>query len=216
MSLNISPETKVGRVTDWDSREFINETRDEFTINETDKISRQRLKQFLEESKYAIASNGVMYRMDKRGCIPDILYDWFEKRTEFRKLEKRFGESGDDEKYTFYKKRQHIQKILLNSAFGVIGLPVFRIFNRDNAEAITLTGRDVIKASAEMANLKYNKELGGAEMELEMEDGSQITVYPNSEVVVKRGGVLVNIAASELKEGDDFIKKVSRNTQKSI
>ena len=208
MSLNISPETKVGKVTDWDAKKFINGTQEVFIINETDKISRDKLKQFLGDSGYSIASNGVMYRMDKAGCIPDILDEWFKKRIEFRKLEKQYGKSGDDEKYQFYKKRQHIQKIMLNSAFGVLGLPVWRFYDKDNAEAITITGREIIQSTADMANLKYNKELGGSEFTIEMEDGTEVNLYPNTKVEIKRNGVSVIIPASKLEEGDDFVKKV--------
>jgi DNA polymerase elongation subunit (family B) len=52
-----------------------------------------------------------------------------------------------------------VQKILLNSLYGVLGLPAFRFYDIDNAEAVTLTGQTVIKSTAEMANIKYNKEL---------------------------------------------------------
>jgi DNA polymerase elongation subunit (family B) len=114
----------------------------------------------LKETKYSVASNGVMYDTSKPGCIPDILDLWFNQRVEFRKLEKKYGEEGDKEKYAFYKKRQLVQKILLNSLYGVLGLPAFRFYDVDNATAVTLTGQTVIKSTAEMANIKYNKELG--------------------------------------------------------
>ena len=57
-----------------------------------------------------------------------------------------------------FKKRH--QKILLNSLYGVLGLPAFRFYDVDNAEAVTTTGQTVIKSTADMANIKYNKELG--------------------------------------------------------
>jgi hypothetical protein len=70
-----------------------------------------------------------------------------------------YGTEGDTEKYEFYAKRQLVQKILLNSMYGVLGLPAFRFYDVDNAEAVTLTGQTVIKKTAEMANIKYWKEL---------------------------------------------------------
>ena len=159
MTLNISPECKVGKVQNWDAQQYIKGEIDTFFIGDKS-ISRENLKKYLEESKYTIASNGVLYRTDIVGCIPDILDLWFGQRVEFRKLEKQYGESGDKEKYQFYKKRQLVQKILLNSLYGVLGLPAFRFYDVDNAEAVTLTGQTVIKSTAEMANIKYNKELG--------------------------------------------------------
>ena len=159
MTVNISPETKVGKISNWDAQKFIKGEIDTFYIGEKS-ISKENLKKLFDESKYAVSSNGVLYTTDKPGCIPDILDLWFKQRVEFRKLEKKYGEAGDKEKYAFYKKRQHVQKILLNSLYGVLGLPAFRFYDVDNAEAVTLTGQTVIKSTAEMANIKYNKELG--------------------------------------------------------
>jgi DNA polymerase elongation subunit (family B) len=42
----------------------------------------------------------------------------------------------------------------------VLGLPAFRFYDVDNATAVTTTGQTVIKSTADMANIKYNKELG--------------------------------------------------------
>jgi len=164
MSINISPETKMGKVEDWDAQKFIKGEVDEYRIGEK-YITKENLKKLLEESKYSIASNGVMYRTDKPGCIPDILDLWFSQRVEFRKLEKKYGAEGDKEKYAFYKKRQLVQKILLNSLYGVLGLPAFRFYDVDNATAVTTTGQTVIKSTADMGNIKYNKELGTRDLD---------------------------------------------------
>jgi DNA polymerase elongation subunit (family B) len=159
MTTNISPETKVGKIDNWDAQQFMKGTKSSYLID-GDNISRETLQEMLNETKYSVASNGVMYDTSKPGCIPDILDLWFNQRVEFRKLEKKYGEEGDAEKYAFYKKRQLVQKILLNSLYGVLGLPAFRFYDVDNAEAVTTTGQTVIKSTAEMANIKYNKELG--------------------------------------------------------
>jgi DNA polymerase elongation subunit (family B) len=159
MTTNISPETKVAKIDNWDAQKFMKGEIDTFNIGEKT-ISKENLRKLLDESKYAVSSNGVLYTTSKVGCIPDILDLWFAQRVEFRKLEKKYGEEGDKEKYAFYKKRQIVQKILLNSLYGVLGLPAFRFYDVDNAEAVTLTGQTVIKSTAEMVNIKYNKELG--------------------------------------------------------
>ena len=36
-------------------------------------------------------------------------------------------------KYKYYKVRQGVQKVLLNSLYGVLGLPMFRFYDLDNA-----------------------------------------------------------------------------------
>ena len=164
MTVNISPETKVGKIEDWDAQDFIKGKRDKWIIN-GDTITKENLKKFFEQSKFSVASNGVLYRTDTVGCIPDILDIWFNQRVEFKNEMKKYGKSGDKEKYEWYKKRQLVQKILLNSLYGVLGLPAFRFYDVDNATAVTTTGQTVIKSTADMANIKYNKELGDSTLD---------------------------------------------------
>ena len=204
MTINISPETKVGKIEDWEVNEFLKGKRDTWEIN-GDTITHANLKLFLERSKFSVASNGVLFRTDKVGCIPDILDLWFSQRVEFRKLEKQYGEEGDKEKYAFYKKRQLVQKILLNSLYGVMGLPVFRFYDVDTATAVTTTGQTVIKKTADMCNIKYNKELGGQPFIFELEDGTKVKRWPNSVLTVKRDGIVQDIVAKEIVETDDVI-----------
>jgi DNA polymerase elongation subunit (family B) len=164
MTINISPETKVAKIADWDVQKYMKREVDYYQMGE-DKISRDNLEKYIKEADLTISSNGVLYRKDKIGCIPEILDIWFNERVEFRKLEKKYGQEGDKEKYAFYGKRQLVQKILLNSLYGVLGLPAFRFYDVDNAEAVTTTGQTVIKNSANMGNIKYNKELGTTDVD---------------------------------------------------
>ena len=158
MTLNISPESKVGKIQDWDANKFVKGEVDTYYIGD-DTITKENLKRYLDESKYAVSSNGVLYRTDEIGCIPGILDIWFKKRVEYKNEMKKYGKAGNKEKYAFFHKRQLVQKILLNSLYGVLGLPAFRFYDLDNATAVTTTGQTVIKSTADMANIKYNKEL---------------------------------------------------------
>lgn len=158
MTLNISPETKMAKIDNWDGDAFVRGTIDEYIIN-GDTVSKEKLAAFLAKYQYSVASNGVMYRTDIIGLIPSILNEWFDKRVEYKDEMQKWGKAGDTEKYEFYKKRQLIQKILLNSLYGVLGLPAFRFYDIDNAEAVTLSGQTVIKKTQDAINHKYNTEL---------------------------------------------------------
>jgi DNA polymerase elongation subunit (family B) len=158
MTLNISPETKIAKIEDWNAEDFNRERKDEYIVG-GEKVSKEKLKAFLDKYKYTVASNGVMYSSDKTGLIPAILSDWFDKRVEYKNEMKKWGKAGDTDKYEFYKKRQLVQKILLNSMYGILGLPAFRFYDIDNAEAVTLSGQTVIKKTEAAINMKYNKEL---------------------------------------------------------
>jgi len=158
MTLNISPETKIAKIEDWNAEDFNRGRKDEYIVG-GEKVSKEKLKAFLDKYKYTVASNGVMYSSEKTGLIPAILSDWFDKRVEYKNEMKKWGKAGDTDKYEFYKKRQLVQKILLNSMYGILGLPAFRFYDIDNAEAVTLSGQTVIKKTEAAINMKYNKEL---------------------------------------------------------
>jgi DNA polymerase elongation subunit (family B) len=158
MTLNISPETKIAKIENWNAEEFLRGNVDEYIVG-GERVSKEKLKAFLDKYKYTVASNGVMYSSDRTGLIPAILSDWFDKRVEYKNEMKKWGNAGDTEKYEFYKKRQLVQKILLNSMYGILGLPAFRFYDIDNAEAVTLSGQTVIKKTEAAINMKYNKEL---------------------------------------------------------
>ena len=76
MTLNISPETKIGKINNWDANDFLKGKVDSYTIGD-DTITKENLKKYLKDSKFSVSSNGVLYRTDKVGCIPGILDLWF-------------------------------------------------------------------------------------------------------------------------------------------
>ena len=137
---------------------------DTYYIGE-DSISKENLKEYLEQSKFQLHLMVYFIEQIKVGCIPGILDLWFQKRVEYKNEMKKYGKAGDKEKYAFFHKRQLVQKILLNSLYGVLGLPAFRFYDVDNATAVTTTGQTVIKSTADMANIKYNKELGNPDLD---------------------------------------------------
>jgi DNA polymerase elongation subunit (family B) len=198
MTLNISPETKIGKIENWDAEAWIKgEDTGTYRIvgkDNTYEYTRQELAEVIKDSNLGVAANGVLYNQDKPGLIADILNTWFQKRVEYRKLEKKYGEEGNTEQYEFYGKRQHVQKILLNSMYGVLGLPAFRFYDVDNAEAVTLTGQVVIKKTAEMANIKYCKEL---------ETKQDYNVYIDTDSIYMMAEPLVKHRYPEYKEFDE-------------
>ncbi len=167
MSLNISPETKIGKIEGWNPEEFLKKSNKKtYSITQGEKLlgrfTEVELKNFLDSKNVGVATNGVMYRTDKDGLLSALLRKWFDERVEYRKLSRKFHEEGDKEKSDYFDRRQYLQKVLLNSLYGVLGLPVFRFYDVDNAEAVTYAGQSLIKFTKKIANNYYNKELGDA------------------------------------------------------
>lgn len=165
MSLNISPETKAGKVVNWNLDKFKDGTQNKFIVQIGDSretVDREGFDQFLHGMNLALSSNGILYTKNKKGIVPEILDKWFAERIEYKDLMKQYANEGNDEMTEFYDRRQHIQKIFLNSMYGYLGLPVSRFFDIDNAVAVTATGQEVIKESADFVNQLYKK-LGAEE-----------------------------------------------------
>jgi DNA polymerase elongation subunit (family B) len=161
MSLNISPETKVGKISEWDVDKYMKKEVDNYVLTAYGtalNYTKDEIKSMLETQKLVISSNGVLYRTDKTGIIPEILSKWFSDRKLFKSKMKDETNKGNKDLAEFYDRRQHVQKILLNSIYGTLGLPVFRFYDLDNAAAVTGTGQDVIKNTAKFINLRYQKE----------------------------------------------------------
>ena len=162
ISLNISPETKIAKAENWDFEKYMKGEIDTIQVGSAS-YTKEQFTQLLKSSNYSIASNGVMYNQSFQGVIPEILVKWFDERKDLRKLAKKHADVKEWEKYEFYDQRQKVQKVLLNSIYGVLGLPIFRFYDKDNASAVTLTGQDIIKTANKAINQYYKKTLNDNE-----------------------------------------------------
>ena len=199
MSINISPETKIGKLKGYSAEQHMKGNLETYSIiddsgNEFPPLPKEKFLKFIEKNKYSVAANGVLYRTDKVGVIPEILSVWFDKRVEYKNLMKKYGKEGNDEQYKFYGKRQLVQKIMLNSLYGVLGLPSFRFYDVDNTEATTITGQTVIKTTELIANQYYSKVIG-------KED--DYNVYTDTDSVFYQAAPLVKSRNPELNEDSD-------------
>ena len=199
MTINISPETKVGKVKNYTSEEHMKSQIESYNIvadngKQYPPMNKVTFDDFIQKMNLSVASNGVLYTQEKVGVIPEILNVWFDKRVEYKDLMKQYGQQGNDELYKFYSQRQLVQKIMLNSLYGVLGLPAFRFYDVDNAEAVTLTGQTVIKTTEMIANQYYIKNIGKE---------ADYNVYTDTDSVFYQAAPLVKARNPEIDENSD-------------
>ncbi len=199
MTINISPETKIGKLKNYSSEDHMKGKIESYSIvdddgNEFPPLPKDRFLEFVQKNDYSIAANGVLYRRDKVGVIPEILNVWFDKRVEYKDLMKKHGKEGNDELYKFYSQRQLVQKIMLNSLYGVLGLPSFRFYDVDNAEATTITGQSVIKTTEMIANQYYTTNIGKE---------ADYNVYTDTDSVFYQAAPLVKSRNPNINEDSD-------------
>jgi DNA polymerase elongation subunit (family B) len=115
----------------------------------------EEFRKLLEEEKLSISSNGVIYVTGQQGVLPKILENWFTQRKEMRALSKKYHDEGNKELEEYYDRKQYSWKIMLNSMYGALGLPVFRFYDVDNAAAVTATGVTIIQTTGKLINQYY-------------------------------------------------------------
>jgi len=189
MTLNISPETKVGIFTDFNSDDFRARKKRKWTLNVSGKyreLDTTEVLEFLEAEGCSIGSNGAMFKTDKTGLIPSILDRWFSERVEFKNLRKKYEKEGDLAKAAYFDQMQYTTKILLNSMYGVLGNKTFRFFDIDNAEAVTLTGQQLIKATGEFGSKFYNDELGTKDVDYCIYTDTDSVFFSAKPIIEKR------------------------------
>jgi DNA polymerase elongation subunit (family B) len=194
ISLNISPETKMGVVENWNNQEFVSGKLKNIKIEDSE-YTPEKFLGILKKENYSIASNGVIYKTDVQGVIPEILVKWFNERKELRKLAKKHGDAKEWDKYAYYDRAQKTVKVQLNSIYGVLGLPIFRFYDKDNASAVTLTGQDIIKTTDKAVNQYFKSELG--------DDGRDHIIYCDTDSVFASALPLIEKNNPEIDVNDE-------------
>jgi DNA polymerase elongation subunit (family B) len=121
----------------------------------------------LKKQDFSIAANGVCFRKNQLGFMPELMEKFYKERKHYKKLmieaQKKKQQNPDDESLDFeiakYHNFQLVRKIQLNSAYGAMGNQYFRYFDIDIAEAITTSGQLSIQYIANKLNAFLNKTL---------------------------------------------------------
>ena len=72
MSLNISPETKVGKIENWDTEKFVNGQVGAVKIGEV-QYTAEQFKELIKDGCMSISSNGVLYKQPVKKIVGKIL-----------------------------------------------------------------------------------------------------------------------------------------------
>lgn len=167
ISLNLSPETKVGKVTHKDDT-HVHITH---VSGKQFKLTHDKFMLFIKKDNIAISKAKILFTQTKKGIMPEIVDNIYQQRVEIRKDLKKLKVrlSKIDETHKDYKKlkkkadqldiKQFTLKILINTVYGYFGNKHAPIGDPDIARSITLTGQAVIKKSNDILR-EYIKEHG--------------------------------------------------------
>lgn len=153
--MNISPETKLGRVgADY-------EFDDEFP-----ELIRRHFDE-LRAEKAVVAANSQKFRGDIKGYVPEILETVAagrnrakEKYNELSRIYEKTGDENVKNEMARWKNIDKGLKVKRNACYGVLTNRWFMFYDHDLAEAITATGQVVIKWVTRRINEFMNSTLG--------------------------------------------------------
>ena len=167
VTLNISPETKLGTIIEKASDLIV--IRD---ANDTQhKLSPSAFKKLVEKEQIAISKANVLFTQKRKGLFPEIIDKYYKQRVEavkkLGKTKKQMEgmEDGPEKKELEKQARlldieQKTQKIFLNSVYGAFGNKYFALGDDDLARSITLTGQAIINRGSEILTDYVEKKIG--------------------------------------------------------
>jgi DNA polymerase elongation subunit (family B) len=219
ITLNISPETKIGKVVTGDF-----DTSEEVTIRlingklHTTKV--ESFKKFLVQEKMSMSKAGVLYSQKAKGVIPNLIDEIYKERVNIQKQLHTMEVAGKKDaesqaKITYFDTLQYTLKILLNSIYGTFANKHSSLMDIDNAMSITMTGQNVAKAGSAIIDNYLEKEHGIK--------GKSITIYQDTDsVYVTIQPLLDKLGLSLLIDGEinpkvnELVDKIDKHVNTEI
>ena len=155
ISLNLSPETKVGKITHKDETHVYVQ----HVTGKAFKLTHKDFMEFVHREDIAVSRAKVLFSQKKKGIMPEIVDGIYQQRVQVKKelkklLIKLSKMSKDDPNRDEIQRtadqldiKQFTLKILINTVYGYFGNKHAPIGDPDIARSITLTGQAVIKKS---------------------------------------------------------------------
>ena len=164
ITLNISPETKLGKIIEGEL-DVTPEVTIQLVNGKSHTLTSDKFKSFLLKEQISLSKAGVMYSQKSKGVIPNLIDQIYEERVNTKKQLTKLKKTGKKDKdsllkLTYYDTLQYTLKILLNSIYGTFANKHSSLMDIDHAMSITVTGQNVSKAGGHILDnfvkQKYN------------------------------------------------------------
>lgn len=206
MSLNMSPETKVGKIIRVDDDEVVFR----HVRGETFNLTKAQFAKFVKQEKIAISKAKVLFSQKEPGLISGIVSHYFDQRVPVKKeLLEAKGKlanaktAEDKKKYgdlvTRLNAKQLCIKVLINSIYGYFGNKFAPMGDDDIASSITLTGQAIIKQANQVVK-EYIRDKTG----IDIEDLKECVVYNDTDSTYISIKILLDALGESFNEGDEI------------
>lgn len=157
ITLNLSPETKIGKIIYKDD----DECRVKFVNGKIQSMSHEKLHELCSKNNLALSMAGVLYRQDVKGICPSFIDSLYQERVVIQNQIEQLESQNLKEnkaKIKHLDQMQYTIKIFLNSAYGTYANKYSPFYDIDMAASITETGQAVIKQAAGVVNQYFTQE----------------------------------------------------------
>jgi DNA polymerase elongation subunit (family B) len=166
ITLNISPETKIGKI--------LEKTDDEYKLSLINgkiiSLSKEKFLKLVEREKICISDYDVLYTQKTKGVVPCYIDKLYKQRVdaknEMQKYQKEISNITDKaEKQKIKQKiqdldtQQNVYKLVLNSIYGTFAQKFSPLYDIDHSASVTMTGQSVIKKASDIV-FDYMRERG--------------------------------------------------------
>lgn len=161
LSLNISPETKVGKILNKTDKDVLIK----LVSGKEVRISHENFTKLIKKEKLSISKYKVLYTQKFKGVVPNLIENLYKERIDAKNISlkyktdiENFQRNPSDntafdlqknillaEQYDMY---QLTFKILLNSIYGIFAQKHSPFFDIDHAASVTVTGQSVVKQAS--------------------------------------------------------------------
>lgn len=165
ITLNISPETKVGKVT-----KIVDDNYHLLLSNNKDVVlTKDKFDKLIKKENLALSKSNVIYSQKFKGVIPKFVDNLYDLRVKAKKEQSKYEKMLSKEQDVNIKKKyeeiiidnktlSEVYKVVLNSCYGVFSQKYSPLFDLDHAESITLTGQAAVKQGAQIIFEKFISE----------------------------------------------------------
>lgn len=155
ISLNLSPETKLGKIDTTPDGKVVLTKMDGKSYT----MSKENLAKGIQSENLSISKAGVLFSQKRKGIFPEIVDDRYKERVEIKKNIKKYKRElqKDTIEESVRKEmeqdlirmeiKQHTIKIFINTVYGYFGNKHAPMGDSDISRSITLTGQAIIKES---------------------------------------------------------------------
>jgi DNA polymerase elongation subunit (family B) len=145
ISLNLSPETKIGRL------EVVGDECHIYHVSgKLYKLTKENFVKFIKAEKAAISRANFLFSQKKRGIVPEFLDNLYSKRKEMKNKMLDARKNNDKVSEKLFDSIQYAYKIHLNSLYGYMLNKYAPLGDEDIGTSVTTTGQAVIKKSNEI------------------------------------------------------------------